>query len=101
MTTLVDLEGIIPSETNQPKKILYGFMYYVDSKNKTNEQTRKQTRVIAPESKLVVAGSEGSREKETGRLRGANFQLQHKRITGMKCTAWGIYSITMSLCGDR
>ena len=32
-------------------------------------------------------GDEGNR---WGRLRGTNFHLQDKWITGMKCTVWGI-----------
>ena len=30
-----------------------------------------------------------------GRLRGTNFELQNKWVPGMKCTVWGIQSITM------
>ena len=42
VTTWVDLEGITPVKSISQRQILYDFMYYVESQNKTSEQTRKQ-----------------------------------------------------------
>ena len=41
-------------------------------------------------SKLGSLGWWGDEWNRWGKLRGTNFQLQNKWVTGMKCIAWGI-----------
>ena len=62
------------------------FHLYAEAKKQVNRQNRTDSG-----NKLMVAGEGAEKERNGwGRWRGANFQLQNKWVTGMRCPAWGI-----------
>ena len=84
------------NKSKKERKIPYDFTYMWNLKNKTNEKTTKQScRYREQTGGCQRGGGWGVERNMWGRLRGTNFQLQDKWVTGMKCTAWGTESITL------
>ena len=57
------------------------------NKWKKHNKTEKESDT---EKRQVDAGGQGGEGNRWGKLRGTNFQLQNKWVTGMKCTEKGI-----------
>ena len=54
---------------------------------KKHNKTEKESDT---EKRQVDAGGQGGEGNRWGKLRGTDFQLQNKWVTGMKCTEKGI-----------
>lgn len=93
--------------TDRWTNILYDFTFMLNLKNQTNEQTKLNRNTGRDAEKKQAAAREegvgGKKRNRWRRWRGIKFHFQNKRVMGMKCTLWGIESITMwlmSLYGD-
>ena len=62
----------------------------MDKHNKTEELQIQRTNKWLPEERGV-----GEEKKQVREIKDTNFQVQNKGVMDMKCTVWGIQSITM------
>ena len=88
VTTWMDLDGIIFSEINQTEEDQkkHDFTYMRKLKNKwTNIKQKQSHRYRKQTGGCQRGGAWGGERNRWGKLRGTNFQLQNKWVTGMKC----------------
>ena len=95
VTKWMSLEGTKLSKTRQ-RQTLYTFTYMWNLKNKwTNLQNKHSHRHKEQTDGFGGGGRWGGAGNRWELLKHTNSKLKNKSVTGMKCTAWEIWSVIL------